>query len=222
MSAHANATFASMDWQRVTAFSTAIALHVLAIAILAIPMAMPLPRLLPKVAEVRIFDAQPPPTVLPVPAEPLPPTHTHVRPAHVPVVAPTIPHASSATMTSAIDPQIATAPIARAPADSAASDAQASSISGETRTLAYDGALKLQYPTNSARQREQGTVLLRVLVDAGGAVQRIEVERSSGHPQLDIAAREAVQHAHFKPVLRDGEAVPAWGLVPIEFRLQRL
>ena len=92
---------------------------------------------------------------------------------------------------------------------------------GETRTLAYDGALKLRYPPMSMRQREQGTVLLRVLVDASGGVQRIEIERSSGHAQLDAAAREAVQRARFKPVLRDGQAIPAWGIVPIEFRLDR-
>lgn len=222
MSAHANATLASMDWQRVAAFSTAIALHVIAIAILAIPLAMPLPKLLPKVAQVRIFEAQPPPPALPVPPEPLPPTHSRAQPAHAPAVAATIPHAASILTTSAVDPSAATAPIASAPTDSATANAAGSSGSGETRTLAYDGSLNLKYPTTSVRQREQGTVLLRVLVDAGGAVQRIEVERSSGHPQLDIAAREAVQRAHFKPVLRNGEAVPAWGLVPIEFRLERL
>jgi protein TonB len=71
------------------------------------------------------------------------------------------------------------------------------------------------------RQREQGRVLLNVLVDAGGNVQRIEIARSSGHANLDAAAREAVQRAHFKPVLRDGKAISAWGMVPIEFRLDR-
>ena len=71
------------------------------------------------------------------------------------------------------------------------------------------------------REHQQGRVLLRVLVDAEGRVQRIEIERGSGHAQLDMAAREAVQAAHFRPVLKDGNPVPAWGLVPIEFRLDR-
>jgi protein TonB len=54
-----------------------------------------------------------------------------------------------------------------------------------------------------------------------GDVQRIEIVRSSGHASLDAAAREAVRAAHFKPVLANGKAVSAWGLVPIEFRLDK-
>ena len=219
MSAHASIPTASLDWQRVTALSSTVALHVMAIAMLAIPMAMPLPRLLPKIAQVRIFETQPPPPVLPIPPEPLP--LTRPRPTHRPVLAPAIPRPANVAVTSAVDAPIATTPIATAPTDSVAGNAQTSSGAGETRTLAYDGALKLKYPITSVRQREQGTVLLRVLVDAAGAVQRIEIEHSSGHPRLDMAAREAVQRAHFRPVLRNGQAVPAWGLVPIAFHLAR-
>ncbi|MCW5579296.1 MAG: energy transducer TonB, partial [Dokdonella sp.] len=61
--------------------------------------------------------------------------------------------------------------------------------------------------------------MLNVLVDAQGRAQQVEVARSSGHRVLDIAAREAVLGARFRPVLRDGVAVPAWGVVPIRFRL---
>ena len=73
----------------------------------------------------------------------------------------------------------------------------------------------------SVRSREQGTVVLRVLVDARGSAQRIELVRSSGHVRLDEAARDAVGRARFQPVLRNGEAIPAWGLVPVAFRLDR-
>ncbi len=220
MSAHANVPLASLDWQRIIALGTSFALHVIAVAIVAIPIAMPLPRLLAKAAEVRIFEPNPPAPALPIPPEPLP--LVRPRPSHHPVVAPPVPQAPITTTSSPVDSTIAATPIASAPVDSTPGSAQASPAGGETRTLAYDGALKLKYPPTSMRQREQGTVLLRVAVDANGAVQRIEIERSSGHPQLDIAAREAVQHAHFRPVLRDGQPVPAWGVVPIEFRLERL
>lgn len=219
MSAHANVPLASLDWQRIVALGTSFSLHVLAVAIVAIPIAMPLPRLLPKAAEVRIFEPKPPPPALPIPPEPLP--LVHPRPSHHPVAALPVPQAPIAPTPSPLESPIATTPIASAPVDSAPGDAHASPAGGETRMLAYDGALKLTYPPTSMRQREQGTVWLRVLVDTAGVAQRIEIERSSGHPRLDIAAREAVRNAHFRPVLRDGRAVPAWGIVPIEFRLER-
>jgi protein TonB len=51
--------------------------------------------------------------------------------------------------------------------------------------------------------------------------QRVEIAKSSGHTRLDMAARESVLRATFRPVMRNGAAVPAWGLVPIAFRLDR-
>jgi len=126
-----------------------------------------------------------------------------------------------ATNTVAEQTPMSTPAVIDAPA-SATSAGTPDSSAGESRTLAYDGALKLRYPAASMNRKEQGTVLLRVLVDAAGLVQRIEIARSSGHSQLDNAARDAVQRAHFRPVWRDGEAVQAWGVVPIEFRLDRI
>jgi protein TonB len=93
--------------------------------------------------------------------------------------------------------------------------------SGASRTLAYDGPVELRYPRAALRRREEGTVLLSVLVDAQGRVQRIEIARSSGHARLDAAAREAVARARFKPVLQAGVAIPAWGTVPVAFKLDR-
>ncbi len=107
------------------------------------------------------------------------------------------------------------APIATAPTS------PIEDIGGETRQLAYAEPMRLRYPAPAIRARAEGKVLLKVLVDADGKVERIEIARSSGHAALDAAAREAVQRARFKPVLREGVAVPAWGLVPIAFRLDQ-
>ena len=73
--------------------------------------------------------------------------------------------------------------------------------------------------SSSIRAREGGQVLLNVFVDAEGRAQRVEIARGSGHSALDAAACEAVMRARFKPVLRDGVAISAWGVVPIRFRL---
>lgn len=90
---------------------------------------------------------------------------------------------------------------------------------GLTQELAYAEALQPVYPPASARAREQGRVLLRVLVGVDGTPKEVGIERSSGHARLDAAARDAVRRSRFRPVMRDGKAAPAWGLVPIEFRL---
>ena len=55
----------------------------------------------------------------------------------------------------------------------------------------------------------------------GRTVEEPQTPVSAEAVELDAAARDAVQRARFKPVLRDGVAEPAWGVVPIEFRLDR-
>lgn len=220
MHASFDAAPAPFDWRRVAAFCTTFAAHLVAVALIAAPLARPLPRQAPKSIEASLIAMEPPPT-LPPPPEPAPPSRPpmvrHTLPTPVPPLSlPPIPSATAppAPMTSA------PAPATSMPV--AAADAGIGPASpGETRTLAYAGALRLAYPAAALRAREQGSVLLRVLVDEHGAPQRIEIARSSGHPKLDAAAREAVRNARFRPVLRAGQPAPAWGLVPIEFRLDR-
>jgi protein TonB len=69
--------------------------------------------------------------------------------------------------------------------------------------------------------RHEGTVLLEVLVDVDGRPLRVDVRRSSGHRQLDDAAREQVlARWRFRPAMRDGRAIQAIGLVPVNFMLR--
>jgi protein TonB len=76
------------------------------------------------------------------------------------------------------------------------------------------------YPTESRRIREQGLVMLRVLIDPSGHAKIIEIYRSSGHPRLDEAARAAVARAVFKPYVDGGTARAAAAFVPVEFTLR--
>ena len=76
-----------------------------------------------------------------------------------------------------------------------------------------------RYPAASRRLGEQGLVILRVWVDAAGAVMRVTVVQSPGHRRLVRAAIDAVQRARFQPALRDGRAIASNVLVPIRFRL---
>jgi protein TonB len=74
-----------------------------------------------------------------------------------------------------------------------------------------------QYPRESSRRREYGTVVLRVLVDPDGRAAQIQVERSSGFQRLDEAARQAVEKALFRPYEVNGLRQAAQVLIPIEF-----
>lgn len=76
-----------------------------------------------------------------------------------------------------------------------------------------------QYPTLSRRLREQGRVLLELLILADGTIGEIRVKTSSGFARLDQAALSVVKHWRYVPANRRGEAIPFRYLQPIEFSL---
>lgn len=87
--------------------------------------------------------------------------------------------------------------------------------------LAYESASPPRYPRDAARLGQEGTVLLRVQVDASGRVLRVEIARGSGVRALDDEAQRHVQrHWRFHPAMHQGRAVAAWAEVPIRFSLQ--
>lgn len=76
------------------------------------------------------------------------------------------------------------------------------------------------YPSVSRRMGEQGRVILRVLVSPAGTAEDVQVRTTSGFLRLDEAARETVRRWKFVPAKRGSEAVQAWVLIPISFRLE--
>jgi protein TonB len=64
------------------------------------------------------------------------------------------------------------------------------------------------YPHEAAIHGEHGAVLLVIHVSEGGFATGAEVLESSGVASLDQAATEAVLKWHFRPALREGQAVP--------------
>lgn len=72
-----------------------------------------------------------------------------------------------------------------------------------------------RYPVESRRKREQGTVVLMVILGADGSVADISVSKSSGFERLDKAALSAVRRWKWSPTRRDGAAVMVRGLVEI-------
>jgi periplasmic protein TonB len=113
---------------------------------------------------------------------------------------------------------VSTAPIAITA--SSPSVQPAASVSVEN--VEYVQPPKPRYPPLSRRLKEQGVVVLRVLVDEHGEARKIEVADSSGHERLDHAAVEAVAGATFRPFLENGTARAMLVLIPIEFGLRRV
>ncbi len=79
---------------------------------------------------------------------------------------------------------------------------------------------QLSYPTASQRLREEGTVQVRVLVDARGTPQQMALARSSGFAQLDAAALATVRATRFKPYTENGVALAFWVVMPLIFELE--
>ena len=86
--------------------------------------------------------------------------------------------------------------------------------------LRYLHAPAPAYPRDALRVGAQGTVTLRVLVDVDGSPLEVRVERSSGNRSLDNAARtQVLRQWKFQPAIDNGRPVQAYGLVPVDFKL---
>ena len=75
-----------------------------------------------------------------------------------------------------------------------------------------------RYPSEALRRGESGTVLVRVEVDAYGAPAGVALVQRSGSRDLDRAAMEAVRKWRFMPAQRNGQAVAASLVIPIDFK----
>lgn len=202
------------QWKRSSAISATLALHGLAlVAMLAPPAFVALERAAPTpVLTVSVKQKEPPPPppppelkvvkhkpVVPVRAQPVQPR---------PVVQPVVTQEVTPMSTPAVEAPIEPGPIETAPVETVPS------------ALAYSSRTPIPYP--SGRNREEGTVLLRVLVGPDGVPQEITIEKSSGFVRLDRAAKAGVMKWRFQPGTRNGQPIAAYGLVPIAFKFMEL
>jgi len=79
---------------------------------------------------------------------------------------------------------------------------------------------KPPYPAISRRLNEQGRVVLRVYVDAGGNAADVQLHTPSGSSRLDQSALDTVRRWKFVPARLGRDPVPAWVLVPVAFTLK--
>ena len=79
------------------------------------------------------------------------------------------------------------------------------------------GEVPIAYPIQLWDQDMEGETLLRVRVSDTGAVDSVEVLRSSGYQAFDSAAVAGARDLRFSPARRDGERIEVWATVPVRF-----
>jgi len=114
----------------------------------------------------------------------------------------------------------APAPAPPGPADAAPAGGGSGGLTQPIFNADYLDNPAPMYPGLSRRQGEQGRVILRVLVNAAGSADEVQIRTSSGFPRLDESARDTVRRWRFVSAKRGAEPVAAWVLIPISFRLE--
>lgn len=219
---HAASPETRLDISRILGISSTLAINVLAMLMLMIPSNMPAP----------ITWHEPKPTTEAVPIVPVKP-QPEKQPEKVEVVKP------RATPTPTPKPTTVSTPVEQSmtfPDGEVFVETTIEPTSDVTgppdiaptgplqgMRLEYANTPSPTYPRDAIRGNLQGTVILEVLVDVDGKPLKVSIHASSGHRILD---QEAVRHVlrrwTFRPAMKDGRAMQAVGLVPIEFVLDRM
>ena len=207
------------DGKRIAGLAAAIVFNAALFMLLAVPLHAPpglaLPERGPTFSWILPKQEQPKPPVVPVDPHRAPTTHpTVVKADERAPVAPVLVHDDPMASQGSDTPEL---PPANTGGQEAVVD-NGSPLPGVR--LEYADAPPPGYPRDALRDGAQGTVLLRVLVDVDGRPLQVDVQHSSGDRRLDQSARKQVlQHWRFRPAMKDGRAMQAIGLVPVDFKL---
>ncbi len=83
-----------------------------------------------------------------------------------------------------------------------------------------DGPPAPSYPQSARSRRQQGKVIVRVVISPTGQPSSIDVLQPSGFDVLDRAALDAVRRARFRPYAENGVALEALVDIPFDFVLR--
>jgi len=166
-----------------------------------------------------VTPSVPPPTALPVTR--LPPPAIAVPLPDVPATPPPLPNQVTTT-TAASDPVARVAPHGTTATGPATPDiGTGSAVPARVRAAALvDGCVKPAYPAQAARNGDSGTVTLALLVGVDGKVSASRIERSSGFPQLDKAALNALSRCAFNPAMQGDVPQAGWAQVAYTWTLE--
>jgi periplasmic protein TonB len=202
--------------KKLSGFVVVILLHVLVIYALATGLARKMVEVIKQPLETKIIEEvkpPPPPEMEPPPPPPkmTAPPPPFIPPPEVAVATPPVQNIAAVSNVKPDNPTFARPqPPVTAPAQ------------GPSRTNAvvdFSTCAKPDYPRNSQRNEEQGTVTLAFLIGVDGGVKDAKVDKSSGFRELDKAALRGLSQCKFKPALVDGRATETWSNVQYVWRL---
>lgn len=79
----------------------------------------------------------------------------------------------------------------------------------------------LYYPERAAKEKLEGSVWVKVLIDWNGEVRAVEVSKHSGlHVGFEGAAIENAKKTKWKPAMQDGRPVAIWVTYEIKFQMR--
>ena len=213
-----------LDATRIVTLSGTLAVNLLAMGLLMLPLTLPPPAIV-------IEEPAPPPFQDWIKRKVEPPVPVDIKQEPVkPRVEPTVqlsrPAISAPTFTPATP--VVTDTGTELAVDTALVDASGPTTSIEPAPavpaptqLRYVRAPAPDYPLAAMRAGVTGTVMLQVLVDVDGRPLEVTILQGSGNRALDAAARtQVLRRWRFEPAMKNGQAVQAIGMVPIEFKLQ--
>lgn len=94
---------------------------------------------------------------------------------------------------------------------------QASGVDAVPRPLAGNG--QPEYPPDAFDRRQEGTVVLHILVSEKGITEKVTVAKSSGVKSLDHSAVSALRDWKFQPAMRNGKPTALLVRKVINFRI---
>ena len=211
-----------LDTARIITLSGTIAVNTLAFGLLMMPLSLPPPAVVVDPEPKTIYDwitrKQPEPERVDIVKEvkPTPPKST---PTEQRSVAPRQSDAVSTEIVSETGTELTT--VATSEEIGSTESLTSISVAPSPMQLEYRVAPAPDYPRMALRRGITGTVLLQVLVGIDGRPLDVTVAKSSGNRELDEAARaQVLRRWSFQPATKNGQAVQAIGMVPIEFALR--
>lgn len=89
-----------------------------------------------------------------------------------------------------------------------------------TSNLSYNSRIQPVYPVDAVENKQEGTVILRVLVGKTGAPIKAEAEPGTkASPSLVQSAINAAMKWRFNPAVENGKPIESYARVPVKFSL---
>jgi protein TonB len=85
----------------------------------------------------------------------------------------------------------------------------------------YARRVQAIYPDEAQRRHQQGSVTVMIYINESGALDKVEIVKSSGYPLLDAAAVKAVKQSEFSAQLVDAIQVGSRAEQTFTFELAR-